>query len=55
VIALALELSKLDFEVRADVAEDRFQSLKGLVAEPLSSSLGREDQVRVQHKDDVTT
>ena len=53
VIALAIELSKLDFEVsadvevRADVAEDRFQSLKLLVAEHLSSSLGREDQVRV--------
>ena len=55
VIALAIELSKLDFEVRAYVADDRFQSLKLLVAEPLSSSLGREDQVRVSHKDDVTT
>ena len=55
VIALAIELSKLDFEVRAYVAEDRFQSLKELVAEHLSSSLGREDQVRVSHKDEVTT
>ena len=55
VVAFAVELDQLGFEVGADGAHDFPAASKDLVGERSTPVLGREDQVRVKGVDDRIT